>query len=64
MEEVLDYLEEEGDGPLHLVGKGVAVKPDTDDEESLGEVLDRGQGRKQRLLSTTKSLKITFNDHN
>ena len=53
MEEVLDYLEEEGDGPLHLEGKGVAVEPDTDDEESLGEVLDREQGRKQRLLSAT-----------
>ena len=53
MEEVLGYLEEEGDGPLHLEGKGVAVKPDTDDEESLGEVLDREQGRKQRLLSAT-----------
>ena len=53
MEEVLDYLEEEGDGPLHLEGKGVAVKPDTDDEEALGEVLDREQGRTQQLLSTT-----------
>ena len=41
MGEVLDYLEEEGDGPLHLEGKGVAVKPDTDDEEALGEVLDK-----------------------
>ena len=40
MEKLLDYLEEEGDGPLHLEGKGVASKPDTDDEESLGEVLD------------------------
>ena len=35
MEEVLDHLEEEGDGPLHLEGKGVAVKPDFDDEEAL-----------------------------
>ena len=51
MEEVFDYLEEEGDGLLHLEGKG--VKPDTDDEESLGEVLDREQGRKQRLPSAT-----------
>ena len=40
MEEVLDHLEEEGDGPLHLEGEGVAIKPDSDDEESLGEVLD------------------------
>ena len=56
MEEVLGYLEEEGDGPLHLEGKGVAVKPDTDNEESLGEVLDREQGRKQRLLSATPLL--------
>ena len=55
MEEILDYLEEEGDGPLHLEGKGVAVKPDTDDEEALGEVLDREQGRTQQLLSTTSS---------
>ena len=36
----MTILEEEGDGPLHLEGKGVAVKPDTDDKESLGEVLD------------------------
>ena len=35
MEEVLDHLEEEGDGPLHLEGEGVAVKPDSDDEEAL-----------------------------
>ena len=41
MEEVLDHLEEEGDGLLHLEGKGVAVKPDNDVEEALGEVLDR-----------------------
>ena len=40
MEEVLDHLEEEGDGPLHLEGEGVAIKPDSDDEESLEEVLD------------------------
>ena len=40
MEEVLDYLEEEGDGPLHLEGEGVAVKTDSDDEEALEEVLD------------------------
>ena len=40
MEEVLDHLEEEGDGPLHLEGEGVAVKPDSDDEEALEEVLD------------------------
>ena len=58
MEEVLGYLEEEGDGPLHLEGKGVAVKPDTDNEESLGEVLDREQGRKQRLPSTTFVKKV------
>ena len=40
LEEVLDHLEEEGDGPLHLEGEGVAIKPDSDDEESLEEVLD------------------------
>ena len=40
MEEVLDHLEEEGDGPLHLEGEGVAVKPDSDDEEALEGGLD------------------------
>ena len=62
MEEVLDHLEEEGDGPLHLEGKGIAVKPDTDDEESLGEVLDREQGRKQQLLSTTPTYRVIIRD--
>ena len=40
MEEVLDHLEGVGDGPLHLEGEGIAVKPDSDDEEALEEVLD------------------------
>ena len=53
LEENLDVLEDEVAGPLHLEGEGVAVEPDNDVEEALGEVLDRAQGRKQDLLSTT-----------
>ena len=40
-----------------VMGDGVAVRPDTDDEEALGEVLDIAHGRKQHLLSTTIVLK-------
>ena len=40
MEEVLNRLEEESDGSLHLEGEGVALKPDSDDEEALEGGLD------------------------
>ena len=53
MEENLDVLEDDVAGLLHLEGEGVAVEPDNDVEKALGEVLDRAQGRKQHLLSTT-----------
>ena len=57
MEEDLDVLEDKVAGLLHLEGEGVAVEPqepDNDVEEALEEVLDRAQGRKQHLPSTTR----------
>ena len=53
MEEDLDVLEDEVAGLLHLEGEGVAVKPDTDDEEALEEVLDRARAGKQQSTRST-----------
>ena len=41
MEEVLDVLEDKVAGLLHLEGEGVAAVPGNDEEETLGEGLDR-----------------------
>ena len=53
LEEDLDVLEDEVAGLLHLEGEGVAVKPDTDDEEALEEVLDRARAGKQQSTRST-----------
>ena len=53
MEEDLDVLEDEVAGLLHLEGEGVAVKPGTDDEEALEEVLDRARAGKQQSTRST-----------
>ena len=53
MEEDLDVLEDEVAGLPHLEGEGVAVKPDTDDEEALEEVLDRARAGKQQSTRST-----------
>ena len=58
MEEDLDVLEDEVAGLLHLEGEGVAVKPDTDDEEALEEVLDRARAKQQSTRSTEVSLLV------
>ena len=59
----LDVLENKVAGLLHLEGEGVAVKPQepvNDVEEALEEVLDRAQGRKQHLPSTTQRSQTSF----
>ena len=49
MKEVLNVLEDEVAGLLHLEGEGVAVVPGNDEEETLVEVLYGAQGRTQQL---------------
>ena len=60
MEEDLDVLEDEVAGLPHLEGEGVAVKPDTDDEEALEEVLDRARAGKQQSTRSTQDKYSTF----